>query len=84
MLVGVLPVNKPSELSSEGQNILNEVVHNLNMDTLKPSFGKVVNNQCLEVLRKVNKSLKLGITFLVGKLSTYPIGFRNFLELCKK
>uniref|UniRef100_A0A915CSX7 Transcription initiation factor TFIID subunit 2 n=1 Tax=Ditylenchus dipsaci TaxID=166011 RepID=A0A915CSX7_9BILA len=40
----------PETMSQEAKSVLTEVTHALNMDSMKPSFGRVVGVRCLHVL----------------------------------
>lgn len=43
----------PEQMSDEARRVMVEISHALNMDTMKPSFGKIVTIQCLYAIQKV-------------------------------
>lgn len=48
-------IGHPDEMSLPARNVLEEVTHALNMDTMKPSFGRIISINCLQVLYEVIK-----------------------------
>lgn len=43
----------PEQMSENARRVTIEILHALNMDTMKPSFGKIVTVQCLYAIQKV-------------------------------
>lgn len=47
-------VRHPERMTEEARCVLSEVLHALNMDTMKPSFGKIITCHCLYVIQSVS------------------------------
>uniref|UniRef100_A0A914HZA3 Transcription initiation factor TFIID 150 kDa subunit n=1 Tax=Globodera rostochiensis TaxID=31243 RepID=A0A914HZA3_GLORO len=54
-------VGHPEELSTHARDVLEEVTHALNMDTMKPSFGRIVSIHCIQVLYELQRFRHLPI-----------------------
>ncbi|KAL3115808.1 hypothetical protein niasHT_007813 [Heterodera trifolii] len=54
-------VEQPDCLSVHARGVLREVTHALNMDTMRPSFGRIISIHCIQVLYELQKLRHLPI-----------------------